>query len=150
MKFEIKRLKNNYSSIIKDLEKIEKEAFGEGGLDYWGLMPLVYHGAVYVVMINNQAVGVVEYMQDMNKTDSVYLYGLAIAKDYQKRGLGADLLDYSLRELKKEGFKEVELTVAPDNETAINLYETFAFKKVQYRQDEYGVGQDRVIMKLDL
>ena len=150
MEVKIKRLTNNFQKIIEEIIAIEKEAFGEGGLNHWGFPPFIYHGAVYVAMVDRKAVGVIEYMRDFDEENKTYLYGLAVAEDYQKQGIGNKLLDYSLKELKEHKIDTVELTVEPDNEAALNLYQQFDFEKIAYRKAEYGPGEDRVIMKLSL
>lgn len=150
MEIKVKRLTNNFQKIIEEIIEIEKEAFGAGGLNHWGFPPFIYHGAVYVAMVNKQAVGVIEYMRDFDNQEKSYLYGLAVAEDYRQQGIGNKLLEYSLNELKERKINTVELTVEPDNEAALNLYRQFNFEKIAYRKAEYGPGEDRVIMKLSL
>ena len=150
MEVKIKRLTNNFQGIIKKLIEIEAEAFGDGGLNHWGFPPFIYHGAVYIAMVDKEPIGVIEYMRDFNAEGKAYLYGLAVAEDYRSQGIGKKLLKDSLNKLKEHKIKTVELTVEPDNETAINLYRQFEFEKVAYRKAEYGPGEDRVIMKLNL
>ncbi len=147
----INRLKTNDISFCEELVKIEAEAFGEGGLNLWGLVPMIYHGAVYVINFNNRPVGLSEYMRDMNDPGLAYLYGLAVKEEYQKEGLASSLLDYSLQDLKNKGISKVQLTVDVDNEAALYLYQKkFGFSKIEYRKDEYGRGEDRLIMELRL
>lgn len=148
---EIKKIDKNDSFIVNQLVKIEEKAFGEGALNYWGLIPMIYHGAVYAVFVDKTPVGLAEYMRDMKEVDKVYLYSLAIKENYQKQGLASNLLDYSLKNLKEQGIKKVELTVSPENESALHLYQRkFSFSKKDYRKDEYGKGEDRLIMELKL
>ncbi|MFO7820038.1 MAG: GNAT family N-acetyltransferase [Halanaerobacter sp.] len=150
MAVQIKRLTNNQQDIVQDLIKIEEEAFGVGGLNHWGFPPFIYHGAVYIAVVDKQAVGVIEYMRDFDEQDKAYLYGLAVAKDYRGKKIGNKLLEYSLNRLKEDKINKVELTVEPDNQIAINLYQKFGFEKSDYRQGEYGVEEDRLIMELNL
>ncbi|MGM0500993.1 MAG: GNAT family N-acetyltransferase [Bacillota bacterium] len=150
MEIKIKRLNNNFQDIIKDIIEIEEEAFGEGGLNNWSLPPFIYHGLVYIIQVDREVTGVIEYMRDFNDMNKAYLYGLAIDKEYQEQGLGSKLLEHSLKELKKQKINKVELTVEPDNDSAIELYKKFGFEKIAYRKAEYGPGEDRVIMKLSL
>jgi ribosomal-protein-alanine N-acetyltransferase len=147
---ELTRLTRNDQAIIDKLTEIEEEAFGEGGLNEWGLAPLIRHGAVYIVFQAETPVGVIEYLRDLDNPAQAYLYGLAVDVEYRGRGLGKKLLTYSLQQLMKTGIKEVELTVEPDNEPAINLYQQHGFKKVDYRADEYGPGEDRIVMTKEL
>ncbi|MGM0369683.1 MAG: GNAT family N-acetyltransferase [Bacillota bacterium] len=150
MDIKIKKLTNNFQGIIKDLIEIEEEAFGEGGLNRWGFPPLIYHGAIYMAMVDKKPVAVIEYMRDFNEVGTAYLYGLAVDKDYRGQGIGKKLLDDSLNKLKEHKINRVELTVEPDNKVAIDLYQQFGFEKIAYRKAEYGAGEDRIIMKLSL
>ncbi|TDX51059.1 GNAT family N-acetyltransferase [Orenia marismortui] len=150
MGISIKELTANNSSVINKLIAIESEAFGEGGLNYWGIVPMIYHGAVYVIFMDKEPVGLVEYMRDIRQSTTAYLYGLAIEKEYRKQGLATKLLEYSLAKISKQGIQKVELTVDPNNESAIYLYQNkFGFKEVEYRKNEYGIGEDRLIMELE-
>jgi len=109
MDIKIKKLNNNFQSIIQDLIEIEEEAFGEGGLNRWGFPPLIYHGAVYMAMVDKKPVAVIEYMRDFNERGTAYLYGLAVDKDYREQGIGNKLLDGSLNKLKEHKINKVEL-----------------------------------------
>ena len=48
--------------------------------------------------------------------------------------------------LRKDGFKKVTLTVSESNLAAVKIYEKCGFKKVEYRQDEFGEGEHRLYM----
>ncbi|GAB6100260.1 hypothetical protein JCM16358_21390 [Halanaerocella petrolearia] len=150
MQMKIERLTDNQTAIIKELVAIEEEIFGPGGLNQWGLVPFLRHGAVYVIYIDSQPVGVIEYMRDMDEINTAYLYGLAIVEEFQGQGLGKRLLDYSLEQLQQLGITNVELTVDPDNHPAIKLYRKFGFKQVDFHEEEYGLNEDRFIMELKL
>ncbi|WP_027338661.1 GNAT family N-acetyltransferase [Halonatronum saccharophilum] len=148
MNIEIKRVLENDLELVEKLVQIEKEAFGDGGLNNWGLVPMIYHGRVYTILSRGYPIGIAEYMRDMEEPDKAYLYGLAIRSGFRGQGLSTCLLDYTLDDLKKLGIKKIELTVSPDNKGAIHLYEKkFSFKEVEYRKDEYGKREDRLIME---
>ena len=151
MQLKVTVLKSNSKEIIDKLIEIESEAFGEGGLNQWGLVPMIYHGLVYVIWLDKEPVGLAEYMRDMEDIKKAYLYGLAISKRYQGKGFGSQLLDYSLMDLSKRRIKKVELTVDPNNQNAVYIYHhKFGFDKIDYREDEYGLGEDRLIMERKL
>jgi ribosomal protein S18 acetylase RimI-like enzyme len=54
---------------------------------------------------------------------------IAIDPDNQGMGYGISLIDLSIKNLKKEGFKKYQLEVLKDNLKAINIYEEFGFTK---------------------
>lgn len=150
MAAEVRQVVENNLTLVNELVAIEEEAFGRGGLNEWGLPPLIYHGAVYIIEINSNPAGIAEYMRDMEEEKTVYLYGLAVAKECRGQGLGKQLLKESLQEMKEKGIKQVELTVDPANDRACTLYRNFEFEEVERRKDEYGVGEDRLIMMREL
>ncbi|GAB6138329.1 GNAT family N-acetyltransferase [Halanaerobaculum tunisiense] len=150
MQLRVERLTTTQQEIIDQLVDIETEAFGAGGLNQWGLVPFIHHGAVYIIYQADKPVGVIEYMRDLDQPKQAYLYGLAISEEYQGQGLGQKLLDYSLQQMQKLGITRVELTVDPANEPAVKLYRKFGFQKIDFRQAEYGPAEDRLIIYLNL
>nr|WP_282706882.1 N-acetyltransferase [Natroniella acetigena] len=112
---------------------------------------MLHYGLVYIIYVNSNPAGLVYYMREMSKADSAYLYSLVIADEYRNRGFGSQLLDYSLTDVEKYGIKRVGLTVAPDHEQAIYFYQNkFGFRKKEFRKNEYGPGEDRLVLEVDL
>jgi HAD superfamily hydrolase (TIGR01509 family) len=54
---------------------------------------------------------------------------LAVAPEHRRRGLGRDLLDYALRQAAAAGYRELSLSVQPDNPARL-LYERVGFRRV--------------------
>lgn len=76
---------------------------------------------------------------------------IAIERESQGKGYGYHLLLQSLLHLKKKGLSIVVLTVDPNNSRALHIYcDKFGFEFVEYRENEYGQGCDRMFLKLDL
>ncbi|HEV2633992.1 MAG TPA: N-acetyltransferase, partial [Actinocrinis sp.] len=61
-------------------------------------------------------------------------------------GYGRDLARETLRRIRDDGARRVQLAVEPDNDPAIHLYESLGFRVVEYRTDYYGPRADRLIM----
>jgi len=147
MKVEL--LENFDLTLLQRLKQLEKEAFDVGGLNEWHLVPLIRHGRVYVIKQQQEVVGLIEYMRDWENPQKVYLIGVSIAKEMRGQGLGTILLHTSFQLLKKENIKEIELTVDPKNLGAIKVYEEkLGFVKNGFRLDEYGAGENRLVMNL--
>lgn len=137
--------------IIERLVQLETEAFGPGGLNVWHLEPLIRHGRVYVYRLDNEIVGLVEYMLDWDRPQKVYMVGISISKEWRSQGIGALLLIESFKVLAKENIEEVELTVDPNNVAAVKLYENkLGFLVTDFKADEYGEGEGRSVMNLHL
>jgi len=137
--------------IIARLVQIETEAFGPGGLNVWYLEPLIRHGRVYVYRLDNEIVGLVHYMLDWDRPKKAYMVGVSISKESRGQGIGAKLLNESFVALSQETIEEVELTVDLDNVAAVKLYESkLGFLVTDFRNDEYGEGEGRLVMQLIL
>ncbi|TCO71484.1 GNAT family N-acetyltransferase [Marinisporobacter balticus] len=125
--------------------------FGELGMDEWGLVPQIRHGNVFLLKRENKIIGLAILMRDWEDEKKCYLFDYAIAQDLQGRGLGYEFLLIICKELQKQGFEEICLTVDVENKPAIKLYQDkLGFKIVSFSKDEYGKDQDRYIMHLDL
>jgi ribosomal protein S18 acetylase RimI-like enzyme len=53
---------------------------------------------------------------------------IAVAEEYQGRGLGRAMMEHGFRELARRGFQEVTLTVTNGNAGAVSLYERMGFR----------------------
>lgn len=74
---------------------------------------------------------------------------IAVAPEYQGRGVGTALLAALLEEAAARGCREVFLDVRADNDRARSLYERFGFEAVGRRVGYYQPsGTDAVVMRL--
>lgn len=137
--------------LIERLVQLETEAFGEGGMNAWHLVPLIRHGRVYIFRQDKAVLGAVQYMLDWDNPHKAYMVGVAISKESRGQGIGFKLLQGSFNALFKDKITEVELTVDHNNIVAVKLYESkFGFVITDSRPHEYGEGEDRLVMKLML
>ena len=82
-----------------------------------------------------------------------HLLNLCVAPDWQRRGLGAVLLDHVLGRSMMAGSREIFLEVRPSNPAAKALYLKSGFEQVGQRPDYYSAGEgreDAIIMRLNL
>ena len=80
--------------------------------------------------------------------------GICILRAYWGRGIGTEIMQTLVGEVKKTAVEQLELEVVGTNERAIALYERFGFvefgrhpRKLKYRDGTYA---DMVLMMLDL
>lgn len=140
-------LNNADIELLEKIEKLEMEAFeGQGGVDFWILKALIRYGKVFILREEEELVSIAEYMQIFEKKE-VFLYGLCTAKKYRNRGNAKKILELSEMIFRKKGYERIYLTVAPNNELAINLYEKQGYKIEKLEKDEYGKNIDRYLMK---
>ncbi|QDR79662.1 GNAT family N-acetyltransferase [Sporomusa termitida] len=138
-------------AIIRRLVELEADAFGAGGMNEWQLVPLIRHGHVYVTRKAGEVIGAVQYMLDWHNPKKAYMIGVSIAKEQRGQGVGTGFIKETFTPLAAEGIEEVELTVDPANAAAVKVYKgKLGFTVTEFRRDEYGDGEDRLVMKLSL
>lgn len=135
--------------LVKRLVELEIDAFGPGGMNEWHLVPLIRHGRVYVIRQNHEIVGLIQYMLDWNSPQKAYMVGVSVGKEWRGHGIGTKLLKESFSKLYQENIQEIELTVDPKNVAAVTIYEKkLGFVIQELRENEYGEGENRLVMKL--
>ena len=76
---------------------------------------------------------------------------IGVAKKHQGRGLGRALVEALVARAKWRGAEQLFLEVKKSNESAIYLYESFGFEKIDVRKNYYQPsGEDAIVMKLTI
>lgn len=90
--------------------------------------------------------------KDENIRDGVYeVSSIVVHKQYRRKGIGRQLLNKIIQDIKKsQDYKEIYLTVYPDNLPPLLLYLNNGFVIYNYKKDVYGSGSDRVYLRLNL
>jgi len=99
-----------------------------------------------VYLIENDGVIVGSISSETIDKDYACISGLVIKSEFQKQGFAKQAIILLLEKLK--GFKKLSLTVHPDNH-AIKLYESFGFVVESRKENYFGDGEPRLIMKKD-
>ena len=147
----IEQLHHVDPGIIERLTALDKAAFGPGGLNYWHFVPLIRHGRVFIFRQGELVVGSVQYMRKWDQPDTAYMIGVTVDKEWRGQGIACRLLATSFQVLRRQSLCSIELTVAPDNVAALTLYEgKLGFSRTEYRENEYGPGEHRLVLTLAL
>jgi ribosomal protein S18 acetylase RimI-like enzyme len=78
---------------------------------------------------NGEIVGAIMAEEKMTfYKNSSYITSFFVKNEWQGKGVGKMLIEAALAALKKEGYENVSLTVALDNQKAISLYEKEGFE----------------------
>lgn len=134
--------------IISQIVRLEAEAFGDGGLNAWNLMPLIRHGRVFCLEEDGHVIGCIQYMLDWHDHAKAYAVGISIASDQRGKGRGTELFGATMDILSAEGISSVELTVDAANAAAVAVYQRkLGFVTTGQRLDEYGEGVHRIVME---
>ncbi|MFA5674923.1 MAG: GNAT family N-acetyltransferase [Christensenellales bacterium] len=143
-----KALENPDVGILDNILYIEQTAFGEGALNEQMLVPLLRYGKVYAAADDDgTAVACAYFLRSMDNTDTAYLFSIAVLPDFRGHNVGTKLLEYALSHIKQYGIFRVKLSVDPANTNAVSVYrEQLGFTVAGSAKDEYGAGEDRLVM----
>lgn len=83
------------------------------------------------------------YAVMMMALDEAHLLNISIAKSYQGRGLGRDLLDHMADLARNRKAQAMFLEVRVSNTTAIQLYESMGFNEFSVRKGYYPAHNGR-------
>lgn len=100
-------------------------------------------GRVYFIKDGENVVGHVYYQ--IKNGSVLSLDGIVTDPQYEGKGFAKQALEQIFKN--EKGISAVELTVHPDNERAMKLYTSLGFKEIQRRENFYGDGQPRVILR---
>lgn len=133
---------------FKHLLVIETESFYSGYSPYFiKMIPTLYGNTSFIAVKGKSAQGYVMAALEQTNPQRAWILSLAVRPKYRGLGLSEQLMDAAMEALKKAGVKEVLLTVAPDNERAIYLYEKLGFTNGKIIDDFFGPGDHRKLMK---
>lgn len=142
----VRRLTHLDPVLIEELKEYGKEALGESALDEWMLPVIASCGLLFVGKVGEEIVGVAEILRCLEGHD-LYLEGFYIRDAYRRRGYGKALLN-SIKELvAKEGYERLLVTLAPENEAGLCLYQSTGFIEIDYLPDHYGKGRHRLLLQ---
>lgn len=96
---------------------------------------------IYVAFEVTKIIGFIAYE---DKQDSVEIISLAVIPEYQKKGIGKLLLNQILGKLKS---RKIHLVTHPRNTPAIILYLKLGFEIYGLKENYYGDGQPRLLLK---
>ena len=97
--------------------------------------------------------GEVGYTVVMVAAGEAYLLNLSVARTWQRRGLGRELLNFVLKLVHKHGADKILLEVRPSNRAAIALYSSAGFTETAVRRGYYPAGcgrEDAIVLQLEL
>jgi len=90
---------------------------------------------------------VVGYAQGEVRADQAVLEDIAVAEEYQGKGVGKHLLKRELEVFKRKGAKTVVAEVHYRCASAIPFYYRHNFRIAGFVQDYFGIGHDTIILK---
>ena len=156
----IKEVKDFDLDFILKIKKLEIENLGRfSGINEWLIPVIIKYGKLIIAVQKvdlagkkgkELIIGVNELIRSWENENIAFIHSFYIKKGYRDKGSGSLLLEKSIEILKKQGIKKIELTVDPQNFTAISLYKKFGFINSGFKEDMYGKGIGRNIMVCDI
>jgi len=122
----------------------DKETYKKHLLDELELNP-----ELSIVAVNEKD-EVIGYAQADVHGKMAVLEDIAVSRDWQRKGVGRKLLEKEIEMLKEKGVKIVRAEVHYKCAEAIPFYYRFGFRISGFEQDYFGIGQDAIILKLEL
>ena len=116
------------------------------GYDFWqkeGVYSQQFYISVirqnlsYVIKIKRYIIIAFCLVRYYEKTGYIGIDLLCVKKDYQRKGLGKNLLKFCIDNCKKLGYNKFYLHVATTNLPAINLYSKLGFEKIKTIKNYY-------------
>ena len=94
-------------------------------------------GAIGAAALDPVSLDVRGFVLSRRAADEAEILTIATAPAWRRYGVGRELLEEHLRQVKQRGVKTMFLEVDPDNAAAIALYKSFGFAKVGERAGYY-------------
>jgi ribosomal protein S18 acetylase RimI-like enzyme len=137
------------SSDLSALHVLDKEVFGEFAYPLFVLRQFMdVHSRHFLVLDADPPLRGYLLAAYAAQTREAWLLGIGVQSEFRAHGYGRLLLDRSLCKLHADGAQRVRLTVKPENDSAIGLYESMNFRKMSFEPHYYGDGEDRFEMVL--
>lgn len=152
MTISFKAIDQSDNTQLARILEIEKQAFGKGALSEYVIVPMIRYGKVYTAVAeDDDPIACAYFMRDLNEIGNAYLISVAVLPVFRGKDIGTELLKYAFSHLKRFGITKIRLTVDPANFTALSVYrEKLGFIVVDNSKDEYGEGEDRLVMEKSL
>ncbi|MCL4418258.1 MAG: GNAT family N-acetyltransferase [Actinobacteria bacterium] len=152
----IKEIKDFNLDFVLEIKQLEIENLGEAsGINEWIIPVIIKYGKLIVAVKKDDfmqkssrelIIGVNELIRDWNDFSRAFIHSFYIKEGFRNKGTGSLLLGESIKILKRDKIKKIELTVDPQNISAIRFYEKFGFKLLEFKKNMYGKDINRNIM----
>ena len=144
---DVVRVRRASAELLDQLEQYDLEAFADEGLKKYDLAVMTQAGAVFLAYAGDEIAGGCQLLRVLDEPTFFYVVGFYMRPQWQGRHLGKAFLLAVADEARALGAEGLVLTVAPDNEGALGLYESTGFVAEAFISDFYGSGQDRHILR---
>lgn len=141
-------IKKPSSADVKKLYELELKAFEIESYPTFFFRQAIelFPNTFYIAEKNDNVVGYCLGSIVIGHNDKGWILSLAVDENFQRKGIGTELLLKVIGELKNLRCKDVFLTVFPQNIGAKKTFERCGFRKVSTDDNYFGEGNPREIM----
>ena len=135
---------------LEQLASLDKEAFGADGLTISNLALMTRSGIIFALCDQCTMIADAIVLPTCNP-EMALLFSFAVSKSHQRMGKGKHLMELLLPELRRKGWKKLQLTVDPTNDAAVQLYmKAFHFRQIADIHNCLGPGKRRLLLEVAL
>lgn len=143
----IRRVTRPNAALLAQLRDFELEAFGELGLRTYDLVVMAEVGMLLVASVGDDVVGGCQLVRMLDEPESLFVVGFYLRPDWQGQRRGKELLGLVAEEARAVGATDLLLTVSPENERALRLYQGAGFASEALLDDFYGEDEHRQLLR---
>ncbi|UCE14386.1 MAG: GNAT family N-acetyltransferase [Candidatus Heimdallarchaeota archaeon] len=89
----------------------------------------LYYHKVFIIEVEQGCVG---YLWLNEEKNSLWVTAIVLQAEFQRRGIGQQIMNFLIEESRKEGKENIELGVQNNNIAALSFYSNLGFKKFDY------------------
>ncbi len=110
---------------------------------------------VFIYKINGEFIGEGALVFDTGDPDytvpdrRVYVSRMIVKKEYRKRGIGSEILEFLITKAREIGFSEMSIGVDKDNINALHLYNKYGFTEVLFDGSDANGEYLKLMKKLN-
>ncbi len=125
--------------LIEFLEKLNIDENGELlEVDTYKYVDKIEKNATIISIEKNaRLIAFIAYYENDSSFDLAFLTMLAVDTNSKKMGYGKSLLEISIKEIEKKGFKRYGLEVRKKNIKVIQFYEKYGFVCLEDRKNDF-------------
>lgn len=135
------------SDDLEHIRNIDSVSFGENAYPMFVLRQYldIADGLMKVAEVDSKVVGYAIGHHNHEKSETWFL-SLGVLPGYRGRKVGENLTNALLQDVRARNTRKVLLTVDPENQTGISIYERLGFEKEQFEHNYYLDNTPRIIM----
>ncbi len=109
-----------------------------------------YFGRYFLIAVDTERGEAVGFVAGAVRDGHGHISGIAVEREYRRRGIGSALITNLYDVLRKDGFKRITLEVRKSNSNAIRFYERQGFKPCTVINGYYADGEDAIVYEKDI